>query len=71
MSELDGAKVVLDKVWSKVLIPSDDIIDSNENQYYFILNESFMSRIKAVQEEYPQLIGLYDSYKLRVKIIWK
>jgi hypothetical protein len=30
-----------------------------------------MSRIKAVQEEYPQLIGLYDSYKLRVKIIWK
>lgn len=54
---------------SKVLIPSDDIIDSNENQYYFILNESFMSRIKAVQEEYPQLIGLYDSYKLRVKII--
>ena len=48
--------------------PSSDLTDTNNNQYYFIFNESFLGRIKNLQETYIQLNGLYDSYKLRVKI---
>jgi hypothetical protein len=52
----------------KITIPNDDIIDANDSSYYFIFDESFMSRIKQLETTYTQLSGLYDSYKLRVKI---
>ena len=53
---------------AKINLPSSDLTDSNSNQYYFIFNESFLGRIKNLQETYTQLNGLYDSYRLRVKI---
>ena len=62
-------KLILSSVErSRISIPNDDLLDSVGNQYYFILNESFMNRIRDVETEYTQLVGLYDSYKLRVKI---
>lgn len=63
-------KLVLSSVErSRIVIPNDDLVDSNSgNQYYFILDEIFMNRIREVEAQYPQLVGLYDLYKLRVKI---
>ena len=53
---------------SRITIPNDDISDTTENKYYFILDENFISRIKSLETTYTQLSGLSNSYKLRVKI---
>ena len=52
----------------EVNLPVSDFTDPNENYYYFILNESFLSKIRDYESTYPQITGLYDSYKLRVII---
>ena len=53
---------------AKINLPSSNLTDANDNQYYFIFNETFLGRIRNLEQTYTQLIGLYDSYKLRVKI---
>lgn len=53
---------------STITIPYADYEDPDENTYYFIFDENFMGRLKQLEVTYPQLSGLYDSYKLRVKI---
>lgn len=63
-------KLILSSVErSKISIPNDDIVDVDENRYYFILNESFISRLKQLETTYTQLSGLSSFYKLRVKIV--
>jgi hypothetical protein len=52
----------------EIIYPVADLTDTNENIYYFIFNELFLSRISSFEGEYSQLIGLADSYRLRVTI---
>lgn len=52
----------------EIISPITDLTDINENIYYFIFNESFLSRIFTFERQYPQLTGLRDSYKPRVNI---
>ena len=54
---------------AKIINPNDNIEDTTGKQYYFILNEFFMNTIKTLESEYPQIVGLYDLYKTRVKIV--
>ena len=53
---------------AKVTLPVSDLLDPNENTYYFIFDLNFLGRIKKFEETYTQLVGLHDSYKLKIKI---